>query len=154
MVIFKLLLECISEALSSFKHLIFPPPKSLGKKKAFFDPSSSCVKEQMPSFEFHYEIKSKESEFNSPSVVSKNNKNRVKKMPNQVHVVYNKEEKRWDIKRAGIKEPLDCRRLKLEAISVARSISKDSKSELVIHNRDGKIAMRDSHGNDPKKSVG
>ena len=36
-----------------------------------------------------------------------------------------------------------------EAIAAARKISKNQHSELFIHNRNGKIRGRDSHGNDP-----
>jgi hypothetical protein len=35
------------------------------------------------------------------------------------------------------------------AIGRVRKISINQKSELVIHNRDGKISQKDSHGNDP-----
>ncbi len=38
---------------------------------------------------------------------------------------------------------------KREAIKIARRISANQKSELIIHTRDGKIAVRDSHGRDP-----
>jgi len=31
----------------------------------------------------------------------------------------------------------------------AREIAKNQKTELVIHNRDGKISDKDSYGNDP-----
>ena len=36
-----------------------------------------------------------------------------------------------------------------EAIDWARNHSKIEGNELFIHNKDGKIANRDSHGNDP-----
>ena len=36
-----------------------------------------------------------------------------------------------------------------EAIAAARQISKNQHSELFIHNRNGQIRGRDSHGNDP-----
>ena len=38
---------------------------------------------------------------------------------------------------------------KEEAIDWARNHSRQEGSELFIHNMDGKIANRDSHGNDP-----
>lgn len=37
---------------------------------------------------------------------------------------------------------------KKTVINYARNISKNQKSELVIHNKDGKIAQKDSHGHD------
>ena len=38
---------------------------------------------------------------------------------------------------------------KAEAINSARIISRNQKTELFIHNKDGKIASKDSHGHDP-----
>jgi len=40
-------------------------------------------------------------------------------------------------------------RTKKEAVEKARQIAKNKKSELVIHNKDGKISDKDSYGNDP-----
>jgi hypothetical protein len=39
-----------------------------------------------------------------------------------------------------------------KAIVIARQIAKNQKTELVIHNRDGKIIDKDSFGNDPHPS--
>ena len=36
-----------------------------------------------------------------------------------------------------------------EAIDIAREISRNQGSELVIHRPDGRIREKDSHGNDP-----
>lgn len=36
-----------------------------------------------------------------------------------------------------------------DAIDAARNISRNQQSELVIHDRHGRIRERDSHGNDP-----
>jgi len=41
-----------------------------------------------------------------------------------------------------------------EAVNKARDISKNQKSELFIHGRDGKIRERDSHGKDPHPPKG
>lgn len=38
---------------------------------------------------------------------------------------------------------------KSEAVDIAREISKNQKTELVIHDQKGKIQQKDSHGNDP-----
>ena len=38
---------------------------------------------------------------------------------------------------------------KKQAIDYARKISNNQKSELVIHNKDGRISQKDSHGHDP-----
>ncbi|WP_142999623.1 DUF2188 domain-containing protein, partial [Streptococcus oralis] len=38
---------------------------------------------------------------------------------------------------------------KREATNIARQISRNQDSELIIHGKDGKIQSRDSHGKDP-----
>ncbi|HID31260.1 MAG TPA: DUF2188 domain-containing protein, partial [Desulfobacterales bacterium] len=38
---------------------------------------------------------------------------------------------------------------KREAVNRAREISRNQRTELIIHNRNGKISSCDSHGNDP-----
>jgi hypothetical protein len=43
---------------------------------------------------------------------------------------------------------------KEEAIDRGREISRAEGTELVIHNRDGRISGADSHGNDPERSPG
>ncbi|HMS34809.1 MAG TPA: DUF2188 domain-containing protein [Ignavibacteria bacterium] len=40
-------------------------------------------------------------------------------------------------------------RSKKEAIKIAGRISKNQKSELIIHTKDGRITGKDSHGRDP-----
>jgi hypothetical protein len=55
----------------------------------------------------------------------------------------------WAVKKEGSgKFTLITERQK-DAITVARGIAKSSKSELVIHGKDGRIRARDSYGNDP-----
>ena len=41
-----------------------------------------------------------------------------------------------------------------EAIAAARIIAKKQESELIIHNKEGKIRAKDSYGNDPVESKG
>ncbi len=69
----------------------------------------------------------------------KNNKNQ--------HVVKAKDG--WAVR--GEKNSLRTKitRTKSEAVELARKIAKNKKSELVIHNKDGKISDKDSYGNDP-----
>jgi hypothetical protein len=55
----------------------------------------------------------------------------------------------WDIKVGGGDKAIKHTDTKKDAIDVARQISQNQKSELVIHNKDGKISQKDSHGNDP-----
>ncbi|WP_419881550.1 DUF2188 domain-containing protein [Peribacillus sp. B-H-3] len=55
----------------------------------------------------------------------------------------------WQVKAEGDKRPSEITDTKKEAVDIAREISKDEKSELFIHGKDGKIQSRDSHGHDP-----
>lgn len=55
----------------------------------------------------------------------------------------------WDVKTDNAQRASAHTNTKEEAISIARKISKNQGSELFIHNKDGQIASRDSHGNDP-----
>lgn len=55
----------------------------------------------------------------------------------------------WNVKRGGAERSSGHFDRKQDAIDRAREISQNQKSELVIHNQDGKIAQCDSHGNDP-----
>lgn len=55
----------------------------------------------------------------------------------------------WDIKRSGAERASGHFDTKQGALDRAREISRNQSSELVIHNRDGKISGSDSHGNDP-----
>ena len=64
------------------------------------------------------------------------------------HVVPNKSGG-WDIKKGGGERSIRHHDKKSDAVKDARQISKNQNSELVIHNKDGKIADKDSHGNDP-----
>ena len=54
----------------------------------------------------------------------------------------------WNIKRSGAQRASGHFDKKQEAIDSAREISRNQGTELVIHNRDGQIAQKDSHGND------
>lgn len=64
------------------------------------------------------------------------------------HVVPN-QDGGWDVKRGGGQKASHHTDTKAEAERIARDISKNQGSELVIHGRDGKIQSKDSHGNDP-----
>ncbi|MCY4001366.1 MAG: DUF2188 domain-containing protein [Bacteroidetes bacterium] len=64
------------------------------------------------------------------------------------HVVPNPN-KGWAVKKGGstrISRHFD---RKADAVDHAREISKNQKTELFIHGKDGKIQRKDSHGNDP-----
>jgi Uncharacterized protein conserved in bacteria (DUF2188) len=55
----------------------------------------------------------------------------------------------WNIKQGGAERASRHLELKQDAIYRAREISRNLGSELIIHNRDGKISQCDSHGPDP-----
>ena len=69
-------------------------------------------------------------------------------MSNQHHVVPNKD-KGWCVKKDNSERASACFETKKDAIDYARQVSKNQNTELVIHNKDGKISQKDSHGNDP-----
>lgn len=55
----------------------------------------------------------------------------------------------WNIKRGGASRSSGHFDTKQDAVNRGRDISRNQGTELRIHNRDGKIARSDSHGNDP-----
>jgi uncharacterized protein YdaT len=64
------------------------------------------------------------------------------------HVVPNPEGG-WDVKRGGGDRASAHTDTKQQAVDRGREISRNQGSELVIHNKDGKISQSDSHGHDP-----
>lgn len=68
------------------------------------------------------------------------------------HVV--KHEDGWAVKGAGNERATKVTSTQKEAITIAREISKNQESELIIHGRNGRIRERDSHGNDPRNIKG
>ncbi len=74
-------------------------------------------------------------------------------MANTTHVTY--KNKQWEVKKANAERASAVFRTKKEAVAAARVLSKKAKTELVIHNKkDGQIAGKDSHGNDPRNVPG
>lgn len=67
-------------------------------------------------------------------------------MPNQ-HVV--PRGSGWAVKGEGNSRATALTNTKREAIDRAREISRNQGTELVIHNRNGQIGQKDSHGHDP-----
>jgi Uncharacterized protein conserved in bacteria (DUF2188) len=55
----------------------------------------------------------------------------------------------WDVRRGGSERSSGHFETKQVAVDRGREISRNQETEFVIHNRDGKIASSDSHGNDP-----
>lgn len=68
-------------------------------------------------------------------------------MKRNQHVVPH--EGRWAIRGAGSQRATSIHGTQREAIDAAREISRNQRSELFIHGRDGRIRERDSHGDDP-----
>lgn len=68
-------------------------------------------------------------------------------MAKSIHVVPDKAGG-WNIKQGG-GPTLGHTATKRDAIDTARPISRVTGSELVIHDKDGKISSKDSHGRDP-----
>lgn len=64
------------------------------------------------------------------------------------HVVPNPEGG-WDVKRDGAQRSSGHFGTKKDAEQAGRQISKNQGTELVIHDKEGKIQRSDSHGNDP-----
>lgn len=69
------------------------------------------------------------------------------------HVVPNKSGG-WDVKVSGGERAIKHTNTKQEAVNTARVISRNQETELVIHNKDGRIGQKDSHGNDPSSTPG
>lgn len=55
----------------------------------------------------------------------------------------------WQVKGAGNQKATTVTSTQKEAISIAREIAQNQKSEVVIHRADGRIRDKDSYGNDP-----
>ena len=73
-------------------------------------------------------------------------------MANQIFVSPNGED--WKVKVVGNQKASAICDTKAEAFECAREIAKNQHLELLMQNRDGTIGMRNSYGNDPRKSKG
>jgi len=56
---------------------------------------------------------------------------------------------KWAVKGAGAKKATKVFDRQSDAITAARDVAKNQKTELLVHGRNGQIRKRDSHGNDP-----
>lgn len=70
-------------------------------------------------------------------------------MSNDQHHVLPNKNGGWDVKRSNAQRASGHYDTKREAMDAARVISRNQGTEMVVHNRDGKISNPDSHGNDP-----
>ena len=57
---------------------------------------------------------------------------------------------RWAVQTDGTSRADSLHDKKTDAVTRARELAENNKTELVIKNADGKIAQKDSHGNDPR----
>ena len=64
------------------------------------------------------------------------------------HIVHNPKGG-WDVKRGGGVKSIVHADTKAEAVHIGRDISRNQKTEFIIHGLDGRIQRADSHGNDP-----
>lgn len=55
----------------------------------------------------------------------------------------------WQVKGAGNKKATTKTDTQAQAINIAKDIAKNQGSEVVIHNKQGRIRDKDSYGNDP-----
>lgn len=55
----------------------------------------------------------------------------------------------WQVKGAGNSKATKVTNTQKQAINIAREISRNQGSELIIHGVNGQIREKDSHGNDP-----
>lgn len=72
----------------------------------------------------------------------------MSKGPKTHHVVPNPDGG-WDVKKGGASRASSHHDTKRDAIDRGREISRNQNTEFRIHNKDGRIARSDSHGNDP-----
>ncbi len=70
-------------------------------------------------------------------------------MPRKSHHVVHGPNGGWNVKKGGADRASAHVETKAKAIDIARKISQNQNSELVIHNKDGRISQSDSHGHDP-----
>ena len=60
----------------------------------------------------------------------------------------------WKVKVDGNQRASSVHDTKKEAVKQGRQTSRKVDGELTVHNQDGQISERDSHGNDPRRSKG
>jgi len=74
--------------------------------------------------------------------------------PRKEHHVVPNPKGGWDVKRENAKRASVHTDTKQDAVDQGRKISQNQGSELITHNKNGRISQSDSHGNDPKSSKG
>lgn len=66
-----------------------------------------------------------------------------------VHTTYNQNAKNWRNITEGATKPAKVYDTKAEATAAGRTMAINNKVEQLIHDKNGKIAERNSYGNDP-----
>jgi hypothetical protein len=69
-----------------------------------------------------------------------------------VHIV--PENNQWAIKVEKENQPKKTALTQKDAIKLGRELAKSSRSELIIHGRDGRIKEKNTYGKDPRKIKG
>jgi hypothetical protein len=70
-------------------------------------------------------------------------------MPRRTHHVVPAPQGGWNVKKGGADRASVHTNTKAEAVQAGREISRNQRTEFVIHGTDGKIQRSDSHGGDP-----
>ena len=70
-------------------------------------------------------------------------------MAAQSHHVVPDSDGGWNVRRSGAERISGHFRTKADAVDAGREISRNQRTELFIHGKDGQIQARDSHGGDP-----
>lgn len=72
-----------------------------------------------------------------------------KQNSNSHHVVPDSQNGGWAVRRGNSSRASGLFETKKDAVDFARGVSQNQRTELKIHNLDGRIAQSDSHGRDP-----
>jgi hypothetical protein len=76
------------------------------------------------------------------------------KKPSKPAVAVEPRAKGWAVQTDGTQRAASLHDTKKEAIAAGRAQAQRQQAELVIKNRDGRIAQKDSHGNDSPRAKG
>ena len=60
----------------------------------------------------------------------------------------------WAVQTDGTKRADSLHERKSDAVARGRQLAENKKTELVIKNENGRIAQKNSHGNDPRRTKG
>jgi hypothetical protein len=99
-------------------------------------------------------LKPLQKHFTSNSIANNEDTKMTSKKNSNTHHVVPNPNGGWDLKRGGAERASGHFSTKQEAVNAGREVSTNQKTELKIHNLDGKIAQSDSHGNDPRNIKG